>query len=82
MEKQETLNKNFMSPFQVQAYDADEGVNAELTYTLTDKDYSNNELPITIDPRSGWVYTSGPLDREVQSKYQLQVRFYFVSKTK
>lgn len=59
--------------FQVQAYDADEGVNAELTYTLTDKEYSNNELPIAIDPRSGWVYTSGQLDRETQAKYQLQV---------
>ncbi|XP_050342751.1 protocadherin-like wing polarity protein stan [Nymphalis io] len=58
----------------VQAYDADEGVNAELTYTLTDKEYNgNNDLPITIDPRSGWVYTSTQLDREIQSKYQLQV---------
>ncbi|XP_045493580.1 protocadherin-like wing polarity protein stan [Colias croceus] len=58
----------------VQAYDADEGVNAELTYNLSDKEYNGNtELPITIDPRSGWVYTSGTLDREVQSKYQLQV---------
>ncbi|CAH2075509.1 unnamed protein product, partial [Iphiclides podalirius] len=58
----------------VQAYDADEGVNAELTYTLADKEYNgNNDLPITIDPRSGWVYISGQLDREVQAKYQLQV---------
>ncbi|XP_026328508.1 protocadherin-like wing polarity protein stan isoform X2 [Hyposmocoma kahamanoa] len=73
---QESVSENVAvgySIVRVQAYDADEGVNAELTYTLTDKDYSNNELPITIDPRSGWVYTSGPLDREVQSKYQLQV---------
>lgn len=59
----------------MQAYDADEGVNAELTYTLADKDYNgNNDLPITIDPRSGWVYTSTQLDREIQSKYQLEVR--------
>ncbi|XP_072940790.1 protocadherin-like wing polarity protein stan [Epargyreus clarus] len=58
----------------VQAYDADEGINAELTYSLSDKDYGgNNDMPIAIDPRSGWVYTSAPLDREVQSKYQLQV---------
>ncbi|CAK1552868.1 unnamed protein product [Leptosia nina] len=58
----------------VQAYDADEGVNAELTYTLSDKEYNGKtELPITIDPRSGWVFTSSSLDREVQSKYQLQV---------
>lgn len=60
---------------QVQAYDADEGVNAEITYTLSDKEYNNNnDLPISIDPRSGWVYTSGQLDREVQAKYQLMVR--------
>ncbi|KAG6465826.1 hypothetical protein O3G_MSEX015419, partial [Manduca sexta] len=58
----------------VQAYDADEGVNAELTYTLSDKEYSGiSELPISIDPRSGWVYTSGQLDREAQAKYQLLV---------
>ncbi|XP_050681661.1 protocadherin-like wing polarity protein stan isoform X2 [Leptidea sinapis] len=74
---QETVSENVpvgYSIVRVQAYDADEGVNAELTYTLIDKDYNgNNDLPITIDPRSGWVYTSAHLDREVQSKYQLQV---------
>ncbi|XP_013196318.2 protocadherin-like wing polarity protein stan [Amyelois transitella] len=74
---QESVSENVpigYSIVRVQAYDADEGVNAELTYTLTDKEYGgNSDLPITIDPRSGWVYTSTPLDREVQSKYQLQV---------
>ncbi|KAL0891925.1 hypothetical protein ABMA27_015170 [Loxostege sticticalis] len=73
---QESVSENVpvgYSIVRVQAYDADEGVNAELTYTLTDKEYSNNELPIAIDPRSGWVYTSGQLDRETQAKYQLQV---------
>ncbi|KAL4710435.1 hypothetical protein ACJJTC_008837 [Scirpophaga incertulas] len=74
---QETVSENVpvgYSIVRVQAYDADEGVNAELTYTLTDKEQGgNSELPIAIDARSGWVYTSGQLDRELQSKYQLQV---------
>ncbi|XP_045488378.1 protocadherin-like wing polarity protein stan isoform X3 [Pieris rapae] len=74
---QESVSENVpvgYSIVRVQAYDADEGVNAELTYTLSDKEYNGNAgLPITIDPRSGWVYTSSSLDREVQSKYQLQV---------
>ncbi|XP_013177867.1 PREDICTED: protocadherin-like wing polarity protein stan isoform X1 [Papilio xuthus] len=74
---QESVSENVpvgYSIVRVQAYDADEGVNAELTYTLADKEYiGNNDLPITIDPRSGWVYTSAQLDREVQPKYQLQV---------
>ncbi|RVE52505.1 hypothetical protein evm_002899 [Chilo suppressalis] len=74
---QESVSENVpvgYSIVRVQAYDADEGVNAELTYSLIDKEYNgNNDLPITIDARSGWVYTSGQLDREVQAKYQLQV---------
>ncbi|XP_037874856.1 protocadherin-like wing polarity protein stan [Bombyx mori] len=74
---QESVSENVpigYSIVRVQAYDADEGVNAELTYTMTDKDYTGNvDLPITIDPRSGWVYTSGQLDRETQAKYQLLV---------
>ncbi|XP_026739662.1 protocadherin-like wing polarity protein stan [Trichoplusia ni] len=74
---QESVSENVpvgYSIVRVQAYDADEGVNAEITYTLSDKEYNNNnDLPISIDPRSGWVYTSGQLDREVQAKYQLMV---------
>nr|XP_049702759.1 protocadherin-like wing polarity protein stan isoform X2 [Helicoverpa armigera] len=74
---QESVSENVpvgYSIVRVQAYDADEGMNAEITYTLTDKEYNNNnDLPISIDPRSGWVYTSSQLDREVQAKYQLMV---------
>ncbi|XP_063379045.1 protocadherin-like wing polarity protein stan [Cydia fagiglandana] len=73
---QESVSENVPSGYsivRVQAYDADEGVNSELTYTLIDKEFGRAEIPITIDPRSGWVYTNGLLDREVQSKYQLQV---------
>ncbi|XP_041976162.1 protocadherin-like wing polarity protein stan isoform X2 [Aricia agestis] len=73
---QESVSENVpvgYSIVRVQAYDADEGANAELTYTLADKEYNGNELPIAIDARSGWVYTVAALDREMQSKYQLQV---------
>uniref|UniRef100_A0A2A4J5X8 Protocadherin-like wing polarity protein stan n=1 Tax=Heliothis virescens TaxID=7102 RepID=A0A2A4J5X8_HELVI len=74
---QESVSENVpvgYSIVRVQAYDADEGMNAEITYTLTDKEYNNNnDLPISIDSRSGWVYTSSQLDREVQAKYQLMV---------
>ncbi|XP_050557052.1 protocadherin-like wing polarity protein stan isoform X2 [Spodoptera frugiperda] len=74
---QESVSENVpvgYSIVRVQAYDADEGMNAEITYTLMDKEYNNNnDLPISIDPRSGWVYTSSQLDREVQAKYQLMV---------
>ncbi|KAJ8731807.1 hypothetical protein PYW08_014537 [Mythimna loreyi] len=74
---QESVSENVpvgYSIVRVQAYDADEGMNAEITYTLADKEYNNNnDLPISIDPRSGWVYTSSQLDREVQAKYQLMV---------
>ncbi|KAF9822527.1 hypothetical protein SFRURICE_010278 [Spodoptera frugiperda] len=66
---QESVSENVpvgYSIVRVQAYDADEGMNAEITYTLMDKEYNNNnDLPISIDPRSGWVYTSSQLDREV-----------------
>lgn len=73
---QESVSENVpvgYSIVRVQAYDADEGPNAELNYALIDKEYNGNDIPITIDTKTGWVYTSAQLDREIQSKYQLQV---------
>ncbi|GBP48920.1 Protocadherin-like wing polarity protein stan [Eumeta japonica] len=74
---QETVSENVpvgYSIVRVQAYDADEGANAEITYSLSERDYSGStDIPIGIDARSGWVYTSGQLDREARAKYQLQV---------
>lgn len=61
---------------QVQAYDADEGQNAELTYSLSGRDWegsSTSDLPITVDNKTGWLYTSRLLDREIHSKFQFQV---------
>lgn len=61
---------------QVQAYDADEGENAQLKYTIAERDSQGtpaNDLPITVDESTGWIHTKRTLDREVNSKYQFQV---------
>ncbi|XP_050548978.1 protocadherin-like wing polarity protein stan isoform X2 [Daktulosphaira vitifoliae] len=60
----------------IQAYDADEGENAALTYYISSRDFegfSNEKIPIVVDEKSGWVYTTHLLDREINSKYQFQV---------
>ncbi|XP_022163708.1 protocadherin-like wing polarity protein stan isoform X2 [Myzus persicae] len=60
----------------VQAYDADEGENAALKYRIFPRDFEGTlaeNLPITVDEKSGWVYTTHLLDRETNPKYQFQV---------
>lgn len=60
----------------VQAYDADEGENGALKYRIFPRDFDGaptENLPITIDEKSGWVYTTHLLDRETNPKYQFQV---------
>lgn len=54
----------------VQAYDADEGKNAEITYTISERD---DNFPLAVDSRTGWVHTTKPLDREDNSRYSFQV---------
>ncbi|XP_053689361.1 protocadherin-like wing polarity protein stan isoform X2 [Sabethes cyaneus] len=54
----------------VQAYDSDEGSNAEISYSLQDRD---DNLPLAVDARTGWIHTIKPLDREEQSRYSFQV---------
>ncbi|KAL5289018.1 CELSR2 family protein [Megaselia abdita] len=54
----------------VQAYDADEGANAEITYSIAGRE---DNFPFSIDPRTGWVQTIRQLDREEQSRYTFQV---------
>ncbi|XP_037956200.1 protocadherin-like wing polarity protein stan isoform X2 [Teleopsis dalmanni] len=54
----------------VQAYDADEGSNAEITYSISERD---DNFPLAVDPRTGWVQTIKQLDREEQSRYTFQV---------
>lgn len=63
----------------VQAYDADEGQNAELTYSVSGRDWegvSTSDLPITVDNKTGWIHTTRALDRETHAKFQLQVGGY------
>lgn len=67
----------------VQAYDADEGANAEITYSISDR---KDTLPLAVDPRTGWVHTVKSLDREDMSRYNFQVvatdgGMYFNNKT-
>ncbi|XP_055380293.1 protocadherin-like wing polarity protein stan [Condylostylus longicornis] len=54
----------------VQAYDSDEGANAEITYSISERDDS---FPLAVDPRTGWIQTTKQLDREEQSRYGFQV---------
>lgn len=52
----------------VQAFDSDEGANSEITYSIFEEDF-----PLAVDSRTGWVHTIKQLDREEQSRYSFQV---------
>lgn len=54
----------------VQAYDADEGTNAEITYSISDR---KDSLPLAVDARTGWIHTVKSLDREDMSRFTFQV---------
>lgn len=54
----------------VQAYDADEGSNAEIAYSILDR---KDSLPLAVDSRTGWIHTVKSLDREDMSRYTFQV---------
>lgn len=54
----------------VQAYDADEGSNAEISYSILDR---KDSLPLAVDSRTGWIHTVKALDREDLSRYTFQV---------
>lgn len=73
----ESVPVNF-SIIRVQAYDADEGSNSALHYSLSPRDEAGtptSEMPLRIDPISGWIQTTAPMDREIQNKFQFQVSF-------
>lgn len=54
----------------VQAYDADEGSNSEITYSITERDPN---FPFAVDSRTGQIHTTKPLDREEKHRYSFQV---------
>ncbi|NXO12302.1 PCDGD protein, partial [Oriolus oriolus] len=58
--------------FQVKATDNDEGTNAEITYTFSDIASSARQL-FTLDPRTGDVKVTGPLDYEERKYYEASV---------
>lgn len=46
------------------------GKNAEITYSISERD---ENFPLAVDSRTGWVHTVKALDREEQSRYNFQV---------
>ncbi|XP_067133004.1 protocadherin-like wing polarity protein stan isoform X2 [Centruroides vittatus] len=54
----------------VQAYDPDDGKNGNIEYSIQRKDPL---MPIAIQPSSGWIITSGIIDREITSVYHFTV---------
>ncbi|XP_012288367.1 protocadherin-like wing polarity protein stan [Orussus abietinus] len=60
----------------VQAYDADEGANARIEYSIGARDLSGastEHFPVSVNAETGWIYTTEQLDRERCSKYQFTV---------
>ncbi|XP_055081161.1 protocadherin-23 [Periophthalmus magnuspinnatus] len=55
---------------QLTAFDPDEGANGEITYSLMEE---NGQGTFSIDPFSGIIRTSKPLDRETRSQYSVRV---------
>ncbi|CAN8002126.1 unnamed protein product, partial [Ixodes hexagonus] len=55
----------------VQAYDADDGANAEISYTLSSSE--RPDLPLSVDDVTGWVSTTRQLDREESASFNFQV---------
>jgi cadherin EGF LAG seven-pass G-type receptor 1 len=76
---QESIQENAPAGYsivKVQAYDADEGPNADIKYTIAPRDSigaSTEDFPLTVDAHSGWITTTKELDREDQSKFMFQV---------
>ena len=67
------------SVVRVQAYDADDGDNAQLSYHIQRSSSDENadrtaaSMPIDIDLSSGWIMTTRELDREEESLYEFTV---------
>lgn len=55
---------------QLRAFDSDEGPNGEITFSLTE---DTSQGAFSVDPLSGAVHTTRPLDREIQSQYSIRV---------
>ena len=60
----------------VQAYDADDGANAAITYRIG-RDSGDN-LPFGVDPDTGWIVTVRDLDREENHHHEFQVSTLYI----
>lgn len=58
------------SVLRVQAYDADDGPNSEILYSILP---TEQPIPFAVDRMSGWILTTNELDREVNSFYDFEV---------
>ena len=58
----------------IQAYDGDQGENSRISYSVVDTPEGSEPLPFAIDSTTGWLTTTQPLDREVQSSFQFGVQ--------
>ncbi|KAG8198293.1 hypothetical protein JTE90_021547 [Oedothorax gibbosus] len=58
------------SVLRVQAYDADDGPNAEIIYSILP---TEQPIPFAVDRMSGWILTTHELDREISSFYDFEV---------
>ncbi|CAL1267158.1 unnamed protein product [Larinioides sclopetarius] len=58
------------SVLRVQAYDADDGPNSEIVYSILPTEQT---LPFAVDRMSGWILTTNELDREQNSFYDFEV---------
>ncbi|XP_066601005.1 protocadherin-like wing polarity protein stan [Prorops nasuta] len=64
------------SVLRLQAFDADEGINAQIKYTIGARDLSGastENFPIAVNTDTGWIVTTKHLDREHRSAYQFTV---------
>ena len=64
------MSSLYIRSVQVKATDEDEGINGELTYDLP---LGIAEDKFRVDPRTGRLSTTAPLDREAKSIYTLTV---------
>src|SRR5579863_2110996 len=71
---QETVQENLplhSSILRIQAFDPDDGDNAKIFYRLSYRE-NQDKFPFDIEPESGWIKTNRELDREEQSRYEME----------
>ena len=66
----ESDQRREISIFQVQAVDVDAGENGTVTYHIVD----NDTVPLVIDPKSGHIRITGPLDSDTRTSRVFFVR--------